>query len=234
MTRRKTLRTLFLAAMTSLGLCRPAKSSLLIELQVTSVSGPAIINSPQSVLVTGPGARIEMDIWAYMFFAVTQGDGLVHVGGSLTSYGSDIRGPLTAHRDSLFQGPGSSDGEQRDYDGDGDLDIAGPNDADPAGFFLARSIAFPSPPPGPFVEVKIGTASFLVDQLGSTEAITVLFFRPGPFSDAASWMENGQLRTTPVWGQHPVTVSAVPEPAALGLLAAVATFAAALRPQKRH
>src|SRR5215213_10134628 len=81
--KRKTLRLLFVAAATALGLCRVANSDLRVDLRVTSVSGPATMNNPQSVLITAPGALINMDIIACVTGtnAFTHDDSLVSLTG---------------------------------------------------------------------------------------------------------------------------------------------------------
>src|SRR5215211_5680400 len=85
--KRKTLRLLFVAAVTALGLCRVANSDLRVDLRVTSVSGPATMNNVQSVLITAPGALINMDIIARVTGtnAFTHDDSLVSLTGSLLS-----------------------------------------------------------------------------------------------------------------------------------------------------
>ena len=62
--KRKKLRTLFLAAVATLGLCRTVGSALFIDLQVANVTGPAQMYGAQNVIVTGPGARLEIDMIA--------------------------------------------------------------------------------------------------------------------------------------------------------------------------
>ena len=241
MTRRKTLRTLFLAAVATVGFARSSHAALLVDLRLTGVSGPAVIEdlAPPRVLVTGIGARIDMEIWAIVVAtnSTTLDDGLLDLSGSLVSGPGDnhLKGIMTAELLPAFSGPGSTAGRQQDLDGDGDLDVGGTNDADPTDFFVARAATAPNPVAG--TNIRIGRASFTVQDVTSGFGFTQLEFFSRINPAAATWFADGVMRTpgTDAFsGFRTVAVSAIPEPAALGLLAAVTTFAAALRPQKKH
>ena len=238
--KRKTLRTLVLAATVALGLCRSAQSVLRVDLRVTSVEGPAIVHNSQSVLVMGMGARINMDIWAQIIGsnANSLDDGLISLSGSVVSDHVELgylRGTISAELVSAFTAAGSSVGLQQDLDGDGDLDVGSNNDSDPANFFAARALSAPNPVAGS--EVRIGRASFTADSVATSgAAFAWLYFRPRYNPLAAAWIEDGVVHTPAsnafAYG-YGVGVSALPEPGPLGVLAAVATFASALRPQRR-
>jgi hypothetical protein len=135
-----------------------------------------------------------------------------------------------------FTGPGSSVGLQSDLDGDGDLDVGSNNDPNPYNFFAVRATTAPNPVTGP--EIKIGRATFTVNDITSAVGDSFLVFRPRQAGTAATWFEDGIAKTigypgTSFYFGQGVSVSAIPEPGALALLSAVATFASALRPQKR-
>lgn len=241
--KRKTLRLLYVAAVAALGFCRVAQSDLRVDLRVTSVTGPATINNSQSVLVTGIGAQINMDIFARVTGtnALIFDDGLTSLSGSLLSqqtYGDPtVNGTIGTSLVAGFVGNGSSIGLQVDLDGDGDLDVGSNNNSDAYNFFAVRATTAPNPVSGP--EIKIGRATFTVNDLTSAVADSLLIFRPRDFGTAAIWFEDGLAKTpdslnTGFYFGQGVSVSAIPEPGPLGLLAAVATFASALRPQRRN
>jgi len=239
--KRKTLRLLYVAAVAALGFCRVAQSDLRVDLRVTSVTGPATINNTQSVLVTGIGAQINMDIFARITGtnALIFDDGLTSLSGSLLSPSfpwSRMNGTISTSLVPGFLGNGSSVGLQADLDGDSDLDVGSNNDADAYNFFAVRATTAPNPVTGP--EIKIGHATFTVNDITSAVVDSLLIFRPRDFGTAATWLEDGMGKTpnspgTGFYFGQGVSVSAIPEPGPLGLLAAVTTFASALRPQRR-
>jgi hypothetical protein len=239
--KRKTLRLLFVAAVAALGLCRVAQSTLRVDLRVTSVSGPATTRDAQSVLVTNVGAQIHMDIWAHITGtnAQTFDEALTSLTGSLVSaqeYGPYVQGTLTTSLMPNFSALGSSIGMQTDLDADGDLDVGSNNDSNSDDFFAVRALSAPNPIAGP--EIRIGQATFTIDSITSSFAGSFLYFRPRRHDVAATWFEDGIYKRPDVPGAlfvggYAVAVSAIPEPGPLALLAAVATFASALRPQRR-
>ncbi|CAN5515436.1 hypothetical protein BH09PLA1_BH09PLA1_32340 [soil metagenome] len=240
--KRKTLRTLFLAAVAALGFCRVAQSTLRVDLRVTSVGGPATLTNSQSVVVAGVGAQIHVDIWAHITGTNGQlfDEGLTSLSGSLLSWQNDfgnyVRGDLSASLLPSFSAPGSSVGTQIDLDGDGGLDVGSNDDPHAGRFFAVRALSASNPVAGS--EIRIGRATFEVSQLTSSIGEAFLSFYPRYSNTAALWLEDGIVKRPGAgdgwftWGDG-VAVSAIPEPSALAILSAVASFASALRPQRR-
>jgi hypothetical protein len=248
--KRKTLRTLFLAAVTALGVCRTAHAALFVDLQVTSVTGPAQMYGPQNVIITGPGAQLEIDLFARIADHANDPyslPALQRLSGSLMSIeapGYDQPGTLEGTIQTTlvdnFGGPDASIGTQVDLDGDGDLDVGGTNPNSRDDYFTA-DVGFGDGyyyPPKPGRVFKVGHLSFIVDSITSAPlAAAVITFQPLQSDVGALWIELGQMKT-PLNGEFVtglgVSVSALPEPGPLALLSAVATFASALRPQRKR
>ncbi|MBC8108123.1 MAG: hypothetical protein H7Z14_16170 [Anaerolineae bacterium] len=239
--KRKTLRLLFVAAGVALGFCRTAHSTLFVDLRVTSVSGPATMNGLNSVHVTAPGARIEMDVWARVEGSNfdPNDDGLQSIIGSIRSerqryWNQDwMHGTLEASLVPAFSAPPSTIGTQADLDGDGDLDIGGTDFNNAVGFYVAR--AGDQPLTGNLF--RVGHVAFRVDHVTSAIGPTTINFWPIDSPGLAVWTEDGAIATAAERGLYTgygVSVSAVaaPEPV-MAVLGAVATFASALRPQRR-
>lgn len=159
--------------------------------------------------------------------------------GSFQSVGG-LLGNMTASRTSPFDSIGSSDGLQSDLDGDGDLDI-GNTDGFPEGKFLARAGAAvysteidagtaPNTPPGSRIidamtsEAIAGSLEWTITaSSGSAEIRFIPFLSES--SVVPGWVEDGidkNHMTGTFLAGAPVTVTLVPEPAALGLMSAAA------------
>jgi len=154
-------------------------------------------------------------------------------------------GALTYNsRTNPFNAAGSVNGTAADFDSDGDLDI-GNAGTDPTGMFSGRSAAPTFAVLGSgwsqgegsssggnandnvinaqTSELQIGVLRYITDGTGGT--VTALNFVPRPATDPGSalWFEDGaSTGKTPGTGAFtagaPLTVTAVPEPATLGLL----------------
>lgn len=199
------------------------------------------MSTSQLVLVHGPGAKINMDVWAHITGTntIALDDGLISLSGSFISgvaVYDHMFGTMSASVLPAFSAPGSSVGMQADIDLDGDLDIGSNLDSQAANFFAVRALTAPNPVNG--TDIRIGRATFTVENITSASGATFLHFLARYNPSAAAWIEDGQTFTPFAAPFHyfgeGAGVSAVvtPEPA-LALLSAVATFASALRPQRR-
>src|SRR5207253_6275534 len=95
--------------------------------------------------VSSVGQVIKLEAWATVKGSNTNGsdDGVQDVWGSFISKnisGGAANGTLKATRAVPFNGSPSYDGQQKDLDADGDLDIGSTNAPLESGFFLARSV----------------------------------------------------------------------------------------------
>lgn len=202
--KRKTLRTLFLAAaVTAMALARAAHGTLYLDLRVTSVSGPATTNGANSVQVTGTGARIEMDVWGRVEApnGNPNDDAIQQLSGSFISSprgDASILGPLQATLVPGFDAFGSAPGTQRDLDGDGDLDVGSLDDGNFQGFFTARS----GPWPATGNLLRVGHLSFKVDQMTSAIGAADLYFVPRRDQSAAAWVEDGIAQRPDPWNDN--------------------------------
>jgi hypothetical protein len=144
-----------------------------------------------------------------------------------------------------FNGSGSQNGTFQDWDSDGDLDIGG-NGTDPTPMWVDRSAAttfaalrngtdkgyfsggsFNGNTEDTIIdpttsELRVGTLRFIVTNSGAQALVN---FVPRPTTDAGSalWFEDGAATgktpgTAPYGVGAPVTVTPVPEPAAIGAL----------------
>lgn len=225
------------------GLASTAAATLRVDLEVTGATGSAYIHDGNIVSNLLPGDRVDFDVVAYITDTDPSDnrDGLIRVGGAIYSYTwtpwNDALGSMTATRTPLFTGPRSSDGQQRDIDGDGDLDVGGPEWNDPPGWFIAESTEAPQAAMG--TRLTIGRGSFTYES--ATSAIggagAWLVFAHADFAAETQWIEDGQLRSSfngNIFREaNGIQVYSAPEPATAAALAVVATFASALRPRRQ-
>lgn len=134
-----------------MGLASSAHASLNVFMLASGATGGTISGDKLSVTNVPVGATVTMQFWAHINGADGNNgnDGLLSLAGSFLSTGGGSLGNLTAARAASplsFKGGGSNDGASGgDLDGDGDNDVGSNNNADPAGFFVARSSNAPYP-----------------------------------------------------------------------------------------
>src|SRR5207248_11388627 len=123
-------------------------------------------------------------------------EGLQEVTGSLLSTnvnGGAALGTLSATAAGPFDGTGSQGGAHRDLDGDTDSDVGTNDPAETDALFAVRSGGVTTTGgtvSGATKSFLIGTATFKVTSL-KTGGTTNLVFRPGQYSLAAIWREDG-------------------------------------------
>jgi Ca2+-binding RTX toxin-like protein len=179
-------------------------------------------------LVTGR-ETVAMEVWAIVRGndADMSNEGLSTVIGKFLSTdvnGGAIRGDLAADNVSLAVNEpilqGSSPGTPTDLDGDGDLDVGLPNDADLGdGFFAARLAADQSINTASHAVIKNGAQEYLIGRLTFTARQllngdrTEIQFVPRHDPVCAIWKEDGRKLTT--WLTYPDIPVAVGTPVVL-------------------
>lgn len=232
-------------ASVAVGLCQFARGWVAIDLRASSATGSAVIVNPQEVSGARVGDRITVDLVAHISDTDNDpsNDGFISGIGSIVSSGDpyfNALGTLRGSNVSPFDGAGSSRGLQVDLDGDGDLDVGGTDPNESAHYFAVRASTAPQAVLGN--GLVIGTATFDVTGVTSAIAQTTLRFLPRS-SGSFLWQEQGVFKAWPqgtgihagdvYWGQSVDVVQVTPEPTAVAMLGAVATFASALRPRRR-
>ena len=164
--------------------------SLVVDLRVPG--------GAKSANVSSVGQVINMEIWATAKGSNSSGsdEGLQIVDGSLLSTnvsGGAASGTLKATLISPFNALGSTNGQQKDLDGDGDLDVGSNDNTSATNFLFARSatITTNGSVSGSSQSWKIGTATFTVTSLKSTSGQTNLVWRVRDAKQGALWREDG-------------------------------------------
>jgi hypothetical protein len=201
-----------------------ADASLIIDVRATSVNGVPVVDN-KSAAVVGNGDVVTMAVFAQVGGTNNVNDETVSiVGGSYNSVGG-LLGNLSAVVVSPFTQSGYVNGNQSDFDSDGDLDVGS------TGTTATNKMAGRASPPGatpPTVlnsnsaEIQLATLTFTVTGGSGSAAVN---FIPRSNSTGADWNEDGvatfQNPTVASFtAGSPVSVTAgiIPEPASIGLL----------------
>ena len=175
----------------------------------------------KNAVVAAPGEVVNLEIYAVVTGATSAAtSGFQSAAGGLRSSNGGLLGNLVHTLDPDFGSTGSAAGNLVDVDGDSDNDIG------PAGAILntsAGKISYRAAFMVPGLENLIGTATFTVGAslTGSTD-VNFVVAGSTAFDKNPLWSEDGVAKnatTGTVSVGSPVTISAVPEPASLGLLA---------------
>jgi hypothetical protein len=228
------------AAATALGLAgfgaRQAHAGLMVDFRAMTVNGSAVSDSKVVDAYDG-------DVVSIQIFALVQGtnaandEGLQSFGGSIYSSGGTLGNLSSAALAAPFNGSGSQNGSQQDFDSDGDLDIGSiPTGARPAAnslYFFPRANAMqngslgsvdgtPVAGANPAAEEwLVGTVNFTVTMAqGPTTIEFVRRVFPNGANDPATshWNEDGGgLRTgTSPYSSNPLFIN-IPEPSSVAL-----------------
>jgi hypothetical protein len=207
------------AAATAAG-SNAARGGLMVDLRITGIDGQPVPLSQSKSLYAGIGDVLTMAVYAQVSGTNGLNDETVDiVGGSFTSGQGGLLGNLSSTVTAPFGSPGYTNGNQADFDSDGDLDVGS------IGTTATNKMAARANPPvggtplnANTSEVQIATLLFTVTSgVGSTS----INFIPRPTSTGALWNEDGVATTkNPTTGTFAagssVTVP-LPEPAGAAL-----------------
>jgi len=166
----------------------------------------------KTVNITSVGQVVNLDVWAIVTGSdsTATNDAFQWAHGSFLSSdvsGGAAGGTLAASVASPFDATASSNGTQKDLDGDGDLDVGSNDNTQPNGFFVARAGGLQGgsdPAPAKFL---IGTVSFTVTSLKSGTS-TRINFRPRDNVLAAGWAEDATAQDVNFKNPHSGTFAA--------------------------
>ena len=235
------LSSLAAAAAAVLGLAASSQAALLtydVRVATTGNSAGVVRLGPKAATVSGVGDVVTLELFGILddgnLDGVTTNDGISAAGGSFRSGVGGMLGNMgNGDVEDVFRGTGFSNGTPQNLDADTDVDL-GSTASDPAqinagnAFFSARTTNGSSPVQG--TSLLLGTATFTVTSLDL--AGTTINFFPAVLStgvpaqrnshiftiDGTAFTRTGAGATAADVGSGPnVVISAIPEPATLGL-----------------
>jgi hypothetical protein len=111
------------AAATAAG-SNAARGGLMVDLRITGIDGQPVPLSQSKSLYAGIGDVVAMAVYAQVSGTNGLNDETVDiVGGSFTSGQGGLLGNLSSTVTAPFGSPGYTNGNQADFDSDGDLDV---------------------------------------------------------------------------------------------------------------